>query len=59
MIRSDDLFPPDKLERYKKALQDILNLRSSFEYEDEWIEAEAFSKSEEIARKALNPGEED
>lgn len=47
----------DELERYKKALKDILNLRNSFEYEDEWIEAEAFSQSEEIAKKALDPEE--
>lgn len=38
---------------YEAALLEILQLRRNFEYTDEWQEAEAFVRSEEIARKAL------
>jgi len=43
----------EEIEIYKNALKEILDLRNRFEYTDEWKEAEAFNKSEEIAKEAL------
>lgn len=43
----------DLVEKYEKALHEILNLRDSLEYVDEWQEAACYELSENIARKAL------
>lgn len=43
-----------ELELYKKALNEIIELRKNFEYTDEWQEAEAYCKSEEIANRVLH-----
>lgn len=42
-----------EIKLYKKALNEIIDLRKDFEYTDEWQEAEAYCKSEEIAKKSL------
>ena len=46
-----------KLERYEKALQEIIDQRNKMEYVDEWKEAEAYNQSEEIAKAAFKGGE--
>jgi hypothetical protein len=43
----------EKINILKQALIDILELRDRMPYVDEWEEAAAYNKSEDIAKKAL------